>query len=107
MTPAPGLEGPMPAGSVVITPTQMYAEMRRMGEKLDHLASVLDPALTTIRQDMATTAAQGLLRDGEIRQVQNDHESRLRSLDKRIWVAAVLAASTGAGLAQLGTFLGQ
>lgn len=80
----------MPPGSVVITPTQMYAEIRAMSGKVDHLAAVLDPALSTIREDVAL-----------VRVVQQDHENRLRSLDKRVWIAAVVAAGSSAGITQL------
>ena len=82
--------GAMPPGSVIITPAQMYSEIRTMSEKVDHLAAVIDPALSTIREDL-----------GEVRVVQADHESRLRAIDRRLWLAAVVAAASGAGIAQL------
>lgn len=78
----------MPAGSVVITPTQMYGEIRDMKEQVQHLITVVDPALTDIRSDVA------------------DHESRIRSVERRLWIAAGIAAGAGAGLAQLGPLLG-
>lgn len=85
----------MPPGSVVITPTQMYGEIRIMAGKVDHLAAILDPALSTIREDIAL-----------VRTTQQDHENRLRSLDKRVWIAAVIAAGSGVGVVQIITALG-
>ena len=82
--------GAMPPGSVIITPAQMYSEIRIMSEKVDKLATVVDPALSTIREDL-----------GGVRIVQADHESRLRAIDRRLWLAAVVAAASGAGIAQL------
>jgi hypothetical protein len=73
----------MPPGSVVVTPGDMYAEIRDMGKKLDHLASVVDPAFADIRSDMS------------------DHESRIRGLERRVWALAAVAAGSGAGLSQV------
>lgn len=85
----------MPPGSVIITPTQMYAEIRAMAGKVDHLASILDPTLTDIRTDIADVVTDVA-----------DHESRIRSLDRRLWIAAVVSASAGAGIAQILPLLG-
>lgn len=78
----------MPAGSVVITPTQMYGEIRDMKEQVQHLVNVVDPALTDIRSDIG------------------DHERRLRSLEIKVWIAAGIATGAGAGLSKLGAILG-
>jgi hypothetical protein len=77
-------------GSAVFGPNQMFAMIQAVGTKVDHLASILDPALTTVREEIS-----------DVRKDVDDHESRLRSLDKRIWIAAVLAAGSGAGITQL------
>lgn len=45
---------PTPAGSVIITPSQMYGEIRVMGTKVDRLVAVVDPALSDIRMDVTT-----------------------------------------------------
>ena len=96
----------MPPGSVIITPTQMYAEIRVMSGKVDHLASILDPALSTIRGDLADSIATRKAEFVAVRVVQADHEFRLRSLDKRVWIAAVIAAASGAGISQLMPLIG-
>jgi hypothetical protein len=84
----------MPPGSVVITPAQMYAEIRTMAEKVDHLAAVVDPALSTIRDDVS-----------EIRDDLGDHETRIRSIERRVWVFAGTAMAGGAGIAQAASLL--
>ena len=91
----------MPPGSVIITPTQMYAEIRVMSGKVDHLASVLDPALSTIREDVADVRGNILKEVAASKVIHDDHESRLRSLDRRLWLSAVAAAAGGAGIAQI------
>lgn len=80
----------MPPGSVVITPTQMYAEIRVMSGKIDHLANVIDPALAGLRDDIGAV-------DNKVK----DHEARLRSIEKRLWLMAGAATAAGAGIAQV------
>lgn len=63
----------IPDGSVIVTPTEMYAEIRAANQKIDHLATLLDPAVQDIRHDVA------------------DHETRIRSLEHRVWRAAGMA----------------
>jgi len=36
----------IPQGSVLITPNEMYREIQAIGKKVDHLSTVVDPALT-------------------------------------------------------------
>lgn len=80
----------MPPGSVIITPGQMYAEIRDMAVKVDKLTAIIDPALTTIREDVAEVVADVA-----------DHESRIRAVERRLWVAAGIAAAAGTGLSQI------
>lgn len=80
----------MPSGSVIITPGQMYNEIQAMGKKLDHLAAVIDPAFSSIRDDVR-----------ELRDAHGDHEVRLRSIEKRLWLIGGAATAAGAGLSQL------
>lgn len=74
-------------GSVLITPTQMYDEMRATREQVQRLANLVDPALGDIRADVT------------------DHETRIRHLERKVWVAAGVAAGAGAGIAQLAAAL--
>jgi len=60
----------IPEGSVVITPTEMYAEMRAIHDSVNSIKDTLDPAVAEIRTDLA------------------DHEARIRGMEKRIWLAS-------------------
>ena len=64
---------------MIVTPAQMFAEMREMHDEVKALKNVLDPALTDIRTDV------------------KDHELRLRSVEKRIWMASGVAALVSSG----------
>ena len=56
-------------GSVIITPMMQYLELVRLGKAVDKLTENLDPALLVIRGKL------------------DDHESRIRSVERRIWLA--------------------
>lgn len=75
---------PIPDGSVIITPTEMYAEMRATHTAVQQIASKLDGVPATLA----------------------DHESRLRAVEKAVWRAAgaatVLGAAAGAAVSLLG-----
>lgn len=78
MTPAPD---PIPDGSVVITPAEMYREQRATHAAVQQLAARLDRVPTQIA----------------------DHEARLRTVERAVWWAAGAAAVLGgAGGALLG-----
>jgi hypothetical protein len=68
----------IPDGSVVITPTQMYQEIRETHDLVKDVAAKLDPALTEIRNDIA------------------DHEGRIRGIERRVWFWAGTASALGA-----------
>lgn len=86
--------GHIQPGSVVITPTQMYDEMRAISKSVDHLAAIIDPALAEVRQDVADNRA-------EIKA----HDVRLRGIEGRLWFAAGFASVLGAGGGYLASFL--
>jgi len=58
-----------PEGSVIITPMMQYLEMQRLAKAVDKLTENLDPALTDIRSKI------------------DDHEDRIRGMERRIWAA--------------------
>lgn len=64
----------IPAGSVVITPVQMYEEMRKTHEAVERIEAKLDPAMARM----------------------DDHEQRLRLLERFQWKATGIALSVGA-----------
>lgn len=73
---------PIPDGSVVITPAQMYAEIQATRQAVDRLTSTVDPAMT------------------EVRNVQHDHETTIRGLvrDTTVMKTQLRAAWAGLGL---------
>jgi hypothetical protein len=75
----------VPAGSVVITPTDLYNEVKAIGQNV-----------TSMRGDIE-----------DIKTALPDHESRIRLLEKKVWWATGLAAGAGAGLTQLLQALGK
>ncbi len=58
-----------PEGSVVITPMMQYLELVRLAKAVDKLTENLDPALADIRNKI------------------DDHEDRIRGMERRIWAA--------------------
>jgi hypothetical protein len=65
---------PIPDGSVIITPTQMYQQIGELAIAVRDLKSVVDPAITDVRHDVA------------------DHESRIRVIEGRKYVSPVALA---------------
>lgn len=81
---------PIPDGSVVITPGQMYTELQAMRKSVDNLATTVDPALNEIRRDVS------------------DHETRMRIVEARYVSRVSVAWLAGTAIALLGllvTFL--
>lgn len=79
----------VPVGAVIITPAQMYDEIRQVREEVSHLSALLDPAINSIRDDLK-----------DVREVAKDHETRLRGVERRVWVAAGVAAVIALGGSQ-------
>lgn len=75
----------IPQGSVVITPTEMYREIQDVGKKVDHLTDVLDPAITSVREDIVEIKAEQV--------VQRQH---LGALDRRVTAMTAVATVVGA-----------
>ena len=61
----------IPAGSAVITPNQMLAELHDVGRKVDHLASILDPALAELRKNVVEADKTLAVLDGRMRVLEN------------------------------------
>jgi hypothetical protein len=75
---------PIPDGSVVITPTEVYAEVRATGDAVRQLAAKLDG----------------------VPQQLSDHEMRLRALERLVWRAAGAGCVLGAGAGYAASTLG-
>lgn len=80
MTPS----APIPDGSVIITPTEMYAEMRATHTAVQGIASKLDGIPDKL----------------------SDHEARLRAVERAVWRAAGAATVLGAGAGYVASLVG-
>ncbi|MDT3395424.1 hypothetical protein RKE29_01955 [Streptomyces sp. B1866] len=69
---------PIPDGSVIITPTEVYAEVRAIHDEVKSVSAKLDAL------PLGDHAAQ-----------LGDHEVRLRALERARWPLPSLAALTG------------
>lgn len=81
---------PIPDGSVVITPTEMYREMLATHQAVRDVSGKLDGAL-----DAHTRRLDGIDKD------LGDHESRLRGLERRVWMAVGVSTAVSGGAAAL------
>lgn len=75
----------VPPGSVIVTPTDLFTEVRATHH--------------------AVTEMRGEIR--EIARVVPDHESRIRTLEKKVWWASGTAAGAAAAISQLIQALGK
>ncbi|MGH9252320.1 MAG: hypothetical protein ACRD0W_22805 [Acidimicrobiales bacterium] len=93
----------VPGGSAVITPTEMYREIQTIGRKVDHLSSVVDPAMTTLREDIAELKVSLAVGTQECLSDTKAMDNRVRSLEHWRWfvlgIAAIIGPLTGAVLA--------
>lgn len=71
--------GPIPEGSVVITPTEMYREVQATHSAVQDLAAKLDSVPGRVA----------------------DHEARLRAVERAVWWAAGAAAVLGGAAGSL------
>lgn len=79
---------PIPDGSVVITPTQMYQQIGDLASAVRDLKGAVDPAVSELRHDLG------------------DHETRIRDLEKRRYVSpAVVGAALTFAVAVLGVLI--
>ncbi len=88
---------PIPDGSVVITPTEVYREMQATHQAVQNVSTKLDTALDATERRL--TALDGP--DGVVR----DHEVRLRAVERKTWAAAGIASVLSAGVAVGATLL--
>jgi hypothetical protein len=70
---------PIPDGSVIITPTEMYREQVATHQAVQTMSNKLDSALDKV----------------------GDHESRIRSLERRFWIGMGVAITVSAGASGL------
>jgi len=89
-------------GSVIITPTKMYEEMQDIGRKVDHLSSVVDPALNKLREDIIAGRGEHATIQAEIKVEESERKADVYKLDSRIrivenwrWFVLGIAAVIG------------
>lgn len=80
----------IPDGSVVITPTEMYREMLATHQAVRDVSGKLDGAL-----DAHARRLDGIDKDVA------DHETRLRGLERRVWMAVGVSTAVSGGAAAL------
>lgn len=80
----------IPEGSVVITPMAMYVEMQATHQAVRDVAVKLDGALSDNSRRL-----DGIDKD------MADHETRLRGLERRVWMAVGVSTAVSGGAAAL------
>ncbi len=71
---------------MLITPMMQYLELLRLGKVVDKLNETLDPALQRIRDDV-----------DDLQDMHDDHETRIREMERRQWIAIGIASFISAG----------
>lgn len=85
----------LPDGSVVITPNEMYREMQEIAKKVDHVATILDPAVAQIRVELTESKERVAALASERELVTNALDSRVRALENWRWFVLGVAAVFG------------
>jgi hypothetical protein len=85
----------IPHGSVVVTPTEMYHELRNVGDELKRLVAVVDPAIAEVRIDLAENKAATAAARAELWAEVRALDSRLHGVQARLWFAAGAAMALG------------
>lgn len=87
----------VPPGSVIITPYQMYEEIRSLNNEVRHVATLIDPALAELRGDVADNKS-----DIKAHTVRMDtFNDRIHSINAKLWFVGGVATTAGAGGSQL------
>lgn len=82
----------VPQGSVIITPTKMYEEMQDIGKKVDHLTTVMDPALNTLRETVVELKGELAVAVAERKADVIKLDTRIRVLENWRWFVLGIAA---------------
>lgn len=85
----------IPHGSVVITPAQMYDEMRAVRDEVKHLSSIVDPALHELRTDVAENSARIETIKAERIAADEKLEIRVRALENWRWLVIGIGTALG------------
>jgi hypothetical protein len=85
----------IPHGSVVVTPTEMYHELRNVSDELKRLVAVVDPAIAEVRVDVAENKATIAAARAELWAEVRSLDRRLHGVQGRLWFAAGAAVALG------------
>jgi hypothetical protein len=87
----------IPAGSVVITPQNMWESINRIETVVNEIKITLAPAVKDLRDDHDVLAgvveANRKAAAEDLATVKNDHEQRLRDVEKANWKQAGIYAA--------------
>lgn len=72
-----------PEGSVVISPMMMYQRLLALSDDMRDVKGLLDPSLKEVRHDIA------------------DHETRIRLIEKRVWMFTGIGTFIASGVGLL------
>lgn len=93
---------PVPDGSVIVTPAQMFAELREMHDEIRQLRNVVDPAIRDLNTDILDHEQRIRVIEAKP-DVTDDVEQRIRSLEANRWKLAggiaIVSTLVGSGLA--------
>lgn len=93
---------PIPDGSVVITPAQMYTEIRETRSAVDRLTNTIDPALSEVRRDLVDLVQR--VAASEVTSVKNTN--RITVLETKLTAAWAVLALLIAAIGAVAGFLG-
>lgn len=82
-------------GSVVITPTELYQEMRHIGDEVKRIGTLIDPALAEVRADIGDNRSRIEALTMETRAEVKALDTRMHGINARLWFAAGTAAGAG------------
>lgn len=90
---------PIPDGSVVITPRQMYDELQATRKAVEKLTNTVDPALTDLRDDVGKLDVRVGQVDTRVDDVERAHGNRLSVIETKLRVLAGVLGTAIAGAA--------
>lgn len=95
---------PIPDGSVIITPIEMYREQQATHQAVQQMSAKLDGVVDTYSRRLDGLDRGFSDHEDRLRQLQQqtgpmaDHESRLTAVEKKVWAVAGVFATLGAGV---------
>jgi hypothetical protein len=97
----------IPEGSVIITPVEVYREMQNMSHAIQGISTKLDVALTDNNRRVETLEKDSAAQDQQLRRLNDtpqrieDHEGRIRGLERWKWGVGGTVTLVSSGAAAL------